>query len=157
MKPWGTTGHSYIDEFLPFVFDLRCASILDYGCGRDSIRRELNRRNVPIDVFSYDPAIPEFSELPEPADFLVCTDVMEHVEEACVEAALAHMCTLTRKGAYFSIGLTLAKRKLPDGQNAHITLKPSEWWLQRIQALPWKIHKSKPGRKSLRLLIRQEN
>lgn len=155
-KPWGTTGHSYIDEFLPFAWDLRCDTLLDYGCGRDSVRKELEKRGVPIEVFSYDPAIPEFSGLPDPADFVVCTDVMEHVEEEYVSDVLGHICSLATKGAYFCIALKRAKRNLPDGRNAHITIQPSSWWMERIQTLPWKVVWSNPGKKSLRLVVKQE-
>lgn len=155
-RPWGTTGHSYIDEFLPLVRKLRCKTVLDYGCGHETVKRGLGQRASDLEVFGYDPAIAEVSALPDPADFVVCTDVMEHVEEQYVADVIGHIHSLAIRGVYFSIGLVPAKRSLPDGTNAHITLMPSSWWIAHVLALPWTMVKVNPGKKSLRLHIKKE-
>jgi len=102
-------------------------SVLDYGCGKASLSLHL-----PFTITSYDPAITKFAEEPEPADVVVCVDVMEHVEEPYVDVVLDHLKQLTRKVMLLHIALIPAKKQLPDGRNAHITLKPVEWWKEKI-------------------------
>jgi len=153
--PWGTKGYRYIEEFLPYCRKLGCTNILDYGCGRGTIKQHLAELYPEIDVVGYDPGIIEYADLPTAMQFVVCTDVMEHVEEQFVPATLAKICELTQVGAYFCIALTKAKRNLPDGRNAHITLKSGEWWVREINRLPWSVVRQNIGKKSLRLWLRK--
>jgi hypothetical protein len=154
--PWGTKGYKYIEEFLPYCKDLGCVTILDYGCGQMTVRDHLIEIDPTIFVSGYDPAIPEYAGAPYAANFVVCTDVMEHVEEEHVRATFEYICSLATKGAYFNIALTKAKRSLPDGQNAHITIKPWDWWADRAAGLPWILDKSDVGRKNLKLWLRKK-
>ncbi len=45
-QAWGTTGHSYIDEFLPFVRKLRCQTLLDY-----SVKHKVKPRSLGPGLF----------------------------------------------------------------------------------------------------------
>jgi 2-polyprenyl-3-methyl-5-hydroxy-6-metoxy-1,4-benzoquinol methylase len=153
--PWGTKGFSYIQDFLPFCEELRCKTVLDYGSGFGTVRRHLAESNPSLSVAEYDPAIESCAGDPLPADFIVCTDVMEHVEIEYVDDVLEHIHNLMLIGGYFSIGLTKAKRVLPDGQNAHITIKPSGWWLEKLNHHSWSVVECNPGRKSLRLHVKK--
>lgn len=106
-------------------------AILDYGCGRSDLiahfwldgARRLAR---------YDPAIPAIREMPEgDFDLVLCCDVLEHVPMAFVDKVLKQVRS---KGtmAFFTISLRLARARLPDGRNAHVTvLTRGEWmrWL----------------------------
>lgn len=167
-QSWGTTGHRYIHEFLPFCRELKCKDILDYGSGRGTIKRLFDRSDsalsaaleakalgqysdLPTDfvISEYDPGTPDPAlwEEPKPAPFVVCTDVMEHVEPEYVDKVLDHICQLTLVGAYFSIGLVKAKRCLPNGSNAHITIQPADWWLDRLRQRPWTLVRIYEGSK----------
>ena len=99
-------------------------TVLDYGCGKGSLQGENIRR--------YDPAVPEFSADPEPADIVLCSDVMEHVEAECIDDVLDHIRSLTLKVALFIIVCRLSGEILPDGRNAHISVHEPEWWRQKI-------------------------
>jgi len=154
-KPWGTKGYRYIDDFYPHVKRLGCQTLLDYGCGRATIKEHLAEVNPEITVYCYDPCVPEYDLLPDSAHFVVCTDVMEHVEEQYVANVLEHICTLTERGAYFAIALTKAKRDLPDGTNAHITIKSAFWWIEQLKAQPWKVAEMNAGKKSLRVFLKK--
>lgn len=153
--PWGTKGYRYIDDFLPTFRELGCRTLLDYGCGRESVKAALASLDPGIEVSGYDPAIPERAESPAPADFVICTDVMEHVEEQYVANVLDNIHSLARKGAFFCIALTKAKRNLPDGSNAHITLKTVEWWMGHIRMNLWSDLDVKPGKKSLKVWLKK--
>lgn len=152
-RPWGMGACKYLDEFLPFLKELNCTTLLDYGCGRHVVKAPLAELFPKLSIFGYDPALPEYADLPDPAQFVLGINVMEHVEEPFVVQVLEHVCSLTQVGAFFNIGMTRSKKVLPDGRNAHITLQSHDWWLDRINALPWKADKIYKGKKSLRLWI----
>jgi len=113
---------------VPFVYSWpEQSSILDYGCGKATVSQ-----NFP-GVTNYDPAIEgEFSEDPVPCDLVLCIDVMEHVEEEFIDAVLDHIKSKTILAAFFVISVRPACAKLPDGRNAHITLKPQAWWMRKL-------------------------
>lgn len=106
---------------------VRPRSILDYGCGRSDLVahfwRDGERR-----IARYDPAIPAIRRLPkETFDLVLCCDVLEHIPMAGVDRVLEEVRSKAR-AAFFTISTKLARAKLPDGRNAHVTLlTPSEW------------------------------
>lgn len=152
---WGKHGYKYVEEFLPFLRQLGCTTLLDYGCGQNTIKRYFAETDPSIEVTGYDPAIPEHAHPPTANQFVVCINVMEHVEEQYVPNVLRHICSLAQVGAHFTIGLTKSKKFLPDGTNAHITVQPIGWWLSKIEALPWRRATINRGTKSLRLCLRK--
>lgn len=125
---YGVMGKVYIPMLTALYLDYECESILDYGCGKGSISNL--RPSLPIN--NYDPAIPEFSEPPEPADLVVCLDVMEHIEPEYLDNVLAHLQTLVKKVALISVSTRLAHKTLPDGRNAHLIVEEPEWWLPKF-------------------------
>jgi hypothetical protein len=78
----------------------------------------------------YDPAIESFSQLPSPADLVICWDVLEHVEPNCLDSVLAHIKSLAIKSVYLVIATRADSSKLlPDGRNPHLIVKPAQWWI----------------------------
>ena len=102
-------------------------SVLDYGCGKGTLAKLLPS------VRNYDPAMPEFSAPPEPADIVICRDVMEHVEADCIDDVLDDIKRLTRKVAWLNIVCRPATKNLPDGRNTHISVYPRAWWLDKLR------------------------
>lgn len=105
-------------------------SVLDYGCGKGTLAKSLP--DLPFS--EYDPAIPGKDHPPEPADLVVCTDVLEHIEPSYLDNVLSHLASLTRKAAFFNISTRLAKKTLQSGRNAHLIVQNAAWWDERIQA-----------------------
>ena len=105
-----------------------CTSVLDYGCGKGTLAQTL----VGVEVREYDPAIPGKDAAPEPADLVVCTDVLEHIELEHVEPTLVTLRALTRKVCLVGVHTGLARKRLPDGRNAHITIRPARWWIDKF-------------------------
>lgn len=105
-----------------YIKSLGFEDILDYGCGKGKLG--LGRK--------YDPAIPEFSDDPDPADLIVCTDVLEHIEPECLDNVLRHMKAKMKKSGYFTIACRPAAKKLPNGENAHLIIQPPEWWINKL-------------------------
>lgn len=98
--------------------------ILDYGCGKGLLKSTLGWA-----IREYDPAIPGKDAPPEPADMVVCTDVLEHIEPECLEHVLNDLQRLTRKVAFLNIATRPAKKILADGRNAHLIQQPLPFWL----------------------------
>lgn len=112
---------SHLEELGPI------SSILDYGCGRSKTVDWLAKLN-DAKSFRYDPAIAEFQQLPvDKADVVINTDVLEHVPEEALDPLLARISSISQN-AYFQIATNEAHTVLPNGENAHCTVRPKEWW-----------------------------
>ena len=126
-----TYGSGSGQKFAPFVREVmknsQSATVLDYGCGKGTLRQALGEF-----VANYDPAVPEWSEKPVPADLVVCTDVLEHVEPEFLDDVIADLRRLTKKVAFLVIACRPANRHLDDGRNAHLIVEPPDWWLKKI-------------------------
>lgn len=131
-RGYGGKGSKWADDVAALYAGAYAESLLDYGCGEGSLAKAL--RPLGIKAIEYDPAITGKDALPEPADIVVCTDVLEHIEPDRIDAVLAHLRSLTRKACFAVICLRPANKNLPDGRNAHILLRPVSWWRERIEA-----------------------
>lgn len=131
-------GDSSTEEYLSIVAGVvkerKPVSILDYGCGRSDLAahfwRDGERR-----IARYDPAIGKYKVMPEGQfDMVLACDLMEHVPMASVEQILADIRSKSST-ALFAISTILARAKLPDGRNAHVTiLSKAEWtrWVASV-------------------------
>jgi len=143
-QSWGNAGKSHAPEVEALATEVDAQTILDYGCGTGSLATAMAPRRR---VSGYDPGTDRYM-MPKPCELVVCTDVLEHVEPAKLDAVLAHIFELTGKAAYFVISCRPAKAILPDGRNAHICLHEPEWWLDKLRWTGWDIRRSE-GRKGL--------
>lgn len=102
-------------------------SVLDYGSGKSELAKAL-----PFGICEYDPAIPGKTDSPRPADLVVCTDVLEHVEPEMVNAVLEDLVRVTRQFGFFVINTGPAMKTLPDGRNTHVSQHPRAWWESKL-------------------------
>lgn len=131
---FGTLGH----HFAPLVVQLAAGAarpgpattVLDYGCGKGTLKPSL--LGHPLDVREYDPAIPEKAAAPEAADIVVCTDVLEHIEQDCLDAVLDDLRRVTRQLVLLTVCTAPARKTLADGRNAHLIVAPVAWWLPKL-------------------------
>jgi hypothetical protein len=107
-------------------------SVLDYGAGKGHLGEYLFTHGFVGDYRPYDPAIPIWAEAPQPSELVACCDVLEHIEPECLEAVLQDLRRVTLKKGIFLVNLREAKKTLPDGRNAHLIVKPAEWWRERL-------------------------
>lgn len=124
---YGNLGDRYTGLILKLYTAFNCKEILDYGCGS----KQLLKHDLPgqVKYIGYD-IIPEFYHDPEPADFVVCIDTLEHIEPEYLEDVLDHLSELTKKVFFATVHTMPAVKTLPDGRNAHLTQKEMEWWFQ---------------------------
>lgn len=137
---YGTSGPAFTPSIFHAIAQLYKrkgpVSVLDYGsAGGSTIKAVEDTFFLPPGITGrcYDPFVDQFSTDPVPADLVVCTDVLEHVEPECTKAVLDHIASLTKELAFFSISLVEADKVMSDGRNAHINLRGSEFWLREIK------------------------
>ena len=129
---FGGSGHKHAAAVRAFAREIDAQTILDYGCGQGTLSKALPEYMVS----EYDPAIEALSADPDPAELVVCADVMEHVEPECLDAVLDHIASKARKGVYFAIALRMdSKKLLPDGRNPHLIVESAQWWREVIGAV----------------------
>jgi len=133
---WGNGGGGHFRAIQTLIQDQKPKTILDYGCGHGLIVKSLlEDRTITEQMLTrYDPGIEEISAVPQdPVDFVICTDVLEHIEPDCLSDVLAHISFLTSGIAYINIHTSAAKAILPDGRNAHLIQEPGSWWADKLR------------------------
>ena len=124
---YGTSGAKYADYVSQLSKSLNTRDILDYGCGKSTLQKSL-----PFPIKQFDPFIVEFSSPPVPANLVVCTDVLEHIEPAYLDAVLEEIARLTLRMAFIQVATRPAQKILADGRNAHLIQESMQWWIPKL-------------------------
>lgn len=127
-------GAKHANPVMDIAMKMDAYNILDYGAGQGKLKETIDAANAGYVVTEYDPAIIGKEAIPSPTEFVACTDVLEHIEPEKIDNVLNHIFSLMLKGGYFVISLCETKVWLPDGRNAHLLIKPVDWWLQKLLA-----------------------
>ena len=123
-------------------------SLLDYGSGKG---QSYEQKDIEIggavepslkaywglnEIRCYDPGYEPFSELPDqPYDVVISTDVLEHITEPDLPWILDEMFGFARRFVFANIACYPARKNLPNGQNAHCTVRSPDWWRGLIHAI----------------------
>lgn len=127
-EDFGAQSWKWAAQASTLIHQHDCRTILDYGCGKGTFKKHLSHP-----VHEYDPAIPGKEALPAPADFVICNDVLEHIEPELVEHVLDHLRSVTLKVALIVISTKLSIcHTLPDGRNPHLSVHGKNWWQTRL-------------------------
>lgn len=127
-EDFGAMGYKCTDVVIDMAKAIKAESVLDYGCGKGSLAKKL-----PFPIWEYDPAIPGKGDVPRPADLVVCTDVLEHIEPEMLENTLRDLARCVLKAGYFVIHTSKAAKQLPDGRNTHLIQEGAEWWTNQLE------------------------
>ena len=127
---YGMSSARHVDFILSMAQKMGTRDILDYGCGKATLQK-----GIPFPIQNYDPCMPEYAVRPIPADIIVCADVLEHIEPACLPAVLLDLQTLMKQVVFFHVSCRAAIKFLPDGRNAHLIQESPTWWLQQLLPL----------------------
>ena len=129
-------------------------SLLDYGCGKGILYHETKCRTMKLNekgqalgrplqkIFNldyyalYDPAYPEHNKLPKGKyDAVICTDVIEHIDEKDVDWILEEIFSYARKFVLLTIACYKALKTFKDGRNVHVNVKPQKYWQEKLLQL----------------------
>ena len=117
-----------VNEISLFINYLKPKNILDYGCGNGVLLKLLKHKYTKINIDGYDPAIKEFSVIPKNHyDMIINTDVLEHIPKSDIGYVVNHIKSLSNN-VFFCLHHGKAWTILPNGENAHITIEPKEWY-----------------------------
>ena len=117
----------YMELWCPETF-------LDYGCGKGNIMSALSVDYPDCKFTGYDPAVTEYSSLPDGKfDCVFSNDVLEHIEPAYIDKVLQHINKLARANIWLRIDTMPARKFLSDGRNAHLIQEDPDWWERKIQ------------------------
>lgn len=159
----------HLGRIKQLIVETGAKTILDYGSGK-GIQYEPQRIALPgrgewdgvldywdvDEVRCYDPCYEPYSRLPEGCfDGVVCTDVLEHCPEEDLRWIVNEMFSFATRFAYAGVACYPAKSRLPNGENAHCTVRPPQWWRDLFEEIApahpgvkWSLSFAEPSRGS---------
>ena len=121
-------------------------TLLDYGAGKGmqytNMRVKVAKGKMYPSVSAYwgiketcyDAGYQPFNKWPEGKfDGVISTDVLEHCSQDDIEWIISEMFEKAEKFVFANIACYPAKTILPNGENAHATIQPPEWWQDVIE------------------------
>lgn len=154
----GHSSRKHQDDVLALIQSTGARSVLDFGAGKGSGYRPSEAKGAStalrvnpawpdVRVTCYDPGFEPFSS-PYTGNFdgVICTDVLEHIPEEDIPWVLDELFKSANKFVYASAACYPARKKLPNGENAHVTQQPPVWWntwftivARRYPKIRWKL------------------
>lgn len=137
----------HVERIKRLISETAADNVLDYGSGK-GIAYALPSVEVPgvghvgslVDYWEvdyvrcYDPCYPTYARRPDEVfDGVVCTDVLEHCPEEDLEWIMADLFSYARKFVFAVAACFPALTHLPNGENAHCTVQPGQWWHERME------------------------
>lgn len=129
---YGSKGKAWAPRIDECCRRWKIATLLDYGCGKGSLKPAVAAINPGVDIREFDPGVPGKDVPPERADMVVCCDVLEHVEPEYIDAVIADLVRLADRVVLVAIACRPGERVLADGSTDHKTVQPPEWWARRL-------------------------
>ncbi len=141
----GKSLTEHVDPIAELIRASGAKSLLDYGSGKAKLyspypgeapdaRFKSMAAWGETRVTCYDPGYEPFSGPIEPKyDGVICTDVLEHITEEDIPWVLDKLFAHATSFVYAVAACYPAKKFLPDGQNAHCTVQPPEWWREQLE------------------------
>lgn len=118
------------------------SSVLDYGCGGSDwftpgFHEETQQSAIQYfglgDVYRFEPA--RGIDERQAVDCVVSFDVLEHVFITDVPAVLRNMFSYANKLLLLNVACYYAGAKLPNGENAHVTVRNPVWWKGMVDCI----------------------
>lgn len=143
----GQNLHPWLQHIASLVYLTGSKSVLDYGSGKglqyasdvrvgsDVLASSIKDFWNIEEIVCFDPGVPELNAIPtRQFDAVIATDVLEHVPESDVFWVVDELFSFADKFVFASIPCYRAAAILPDGRNAHITLRSPLWWFGVFQS-----------------------
>ena len=160
----GSSLAPHISRIKALIDEAGAKTLLDYGAGKGTQYRPqpvmVDGRQVAdgvaeywdVEVQCYDPGYAEYGKLPKGTfDGVVCTDVLEHCPEEDLAWIVDEIFAFATRFVYLNVACFPARKSLPNGENAHVTVRPPQWWEALIRErsrsrpeLRWALHSAQP-------------
>ncbi len=144
----GTSLFHYVGFIKTLIDRHQAKTLLDYGAGKGLQYRP---REIVVDdrrwpsiqaywgveqIYCYDPAYAPLAERPRwTFDGVICTDVLEHCPEEDIPWILEEIFSYARRFVFAAVACFPAEKCLPNGENAHCTVRPIHWWEAQLHRL----------------------
>lgn len=141
----GFTLKKYVNDIEQIVKEHKPSVMLDYGCGKgyQYLKMRMHERWGGLLPHCYDVGVRQLAERPTIIfDGLICTDMLEHIDQEDVPFILNDIFSLISKApsvsafAFLGISCIPEKRdvkKLSDGRGVHVTVQQPSWWRSQIE------------------------
>lgn len=157
----GQSLFAHIERIKRVIDATGARTILDYGAGKGLQYRPqrivVGGAHVADgiaeywdvdDVHCYDPGYAPFSRLPAGRfDGVISTDVLEHCAEEDLGWIIDELFGYARRFVYVNVACFPARKRLPNGENAHATVREPGWWrdlfaarARRFPGIAWELH-----------------
>jgi hypothetical protein len=140
----GRSLEPHIDKLAGIISAGGVQTLLDFGSGKGKLYQSdptsEDVRDKSLDVWPgvkvtcYDPGYEPFAGAIEgPFDMVISTDVVEHIPADDIPWLLDELFGHARVCVYIVAACYRAKKIMPDGTNAHCTIRPPKWWLEQMR------------------------
>jgi 2-polyprenyl-3-methyl-5-hydroxy-6-metoxy-1,4-benzoquinol methylase len=142
-------GEASVQRFLDGVDWHPHETVVDLGCGTGRAGVALEKAGLDVvlvdccreavepaaawisfseqNLWSLHPSLPVY-------DWIYCVDVLEHLPTEQIDAALDGFARITKRGGFLQIALFEDHCGTLIGETLHLTVKPHEWWREKIAA-----------------------
>ena len=132
--------HKFAEQIKKIVEHFNAKNGLDYGSGGSDLNKtKLVNGEKFIDyiglkkIKSFEPA--RNKKKKDKCDIVLCFDVLEHVFINDVPWVINDLFKYATKCIVINVACYNAAALLPNGENAHITVRPPSWWLGQIECI----------------------
>ncbi len=122
----GDSWEAHLQDFKTFLSFRPSVATLDYGCGPTGGLKKHFGNTV-----AHDPYVPEFAEDPWKKEFdtFFSCDVFEHLMQEQLLSLMRRLCKAEKlKYVFIVLSTRPANKLLPNGLNAHLTIRTAQWW-----------------------------
>tara|TARA_S200002703_G_scaffold90603_2_gene78121 strand:+ start:2929 stop:3456 length:528 start_codon:yes stop_codon:yes gene_type:complete len=132
MFPGSGQGKQF-EWMMNLVYRLKPRTVLDWGCGKGGTAAYIESEIPNLNITRYDPGTEQYNTPPKGTfEFVYSTDVFEHIEAEDIDSSIQQVQSYTTNFHAHIIDLDPAKKRLPDGRNAHVTLWTAEEWVSKF-------------------------
>lgn len=130
------------DLVRPHFLNHSIGSVLDYGCGGsdwtaagfDPMTGASAQEFFEVkQVRQFEPARKLLQK--KKSDCVVCFDVLEHIFLADIKTVVRDLFSLSKKLLVVNVACYSANALLPNGENAHVTIREPGWWKGMIDSV----------------------
>jgi len=127
----GYSLKNYLGEIAALVKETSAETLLDYGSGKgyQYLAKRMHEAWGGILPVCYDVGVRQLTERPTGKfDGVISTDVLEHIAEPDVDQVLDDIFSFAEAFVFLAIACRKSKKTLPDGRDAHLTVREPSWW-----------------------------